>query len=134
MADEGKLLLLTLYRQLIRSARVYPSANRVSMVRQIRKDFKQNRTLTKPKDIAAAVEEGINALNNLHQYTKLDGEASHLDLSPTGLKVRPRADRRTSADSPSADQHPQAGSEKPDKDNRSSSGRILYGEQSKRRF
>ena len=79
--------ILTLYRQIIRSAKVFPSRNRQRILDGIRVDFKTNKGLEEGEKRTEALNIAIKGLSQLNMYSKLDPTrgadwAVTLDSSP----------------------------------------------------
>lgn len=65
-----RALLLRLYKDTMRNARVFPSKNRAGIVREIRAEWRKKTTIQDPEQQKAAIKAGIEGLKYLRQYTK----------------------------------------------------------------
>ena len=65
------LKVLSLYRHIIRSAKCFPSKNRLKIVDGIRKDFRINASLVDRKAINEAINLAVKGLDQLDAYSKL---------------------------------------------------------------
>jgi len=83
-----KRKILTLYRDLLRTVRIFPSKKRVSIREDIRVTFRERSTLKDEGELASAWEIGIRGLETMQKYTSLDKRATSwsvtLDQSPLG--------------------------------------------------
>jgi hypothetical protein len=78
---------LNLYRNIIRSAKVFPSRNRTRIVEEIRVDFRKNKDLQEGEPLRIAMGVAIKGLEQLNAYTHLDPRkgsewAVSMDTSP----------------------------------------------------
>lgn len=79
--------VITLYRQIIRSAKVFPSKNRARILASIRDDFKINKNLEDGEKLTEALGIAVKGLSQLNMYSNLDPTrgadwAVTLDSSP----------------------------------------------------
>jgi LYR motif-containing protein 4 len=63
--------ILSLYRSIIKNAKVFPSKNRLRIVEEIRVEFRNNRNLSEKKAINEALEKALKGLAQLNAYTGL---------------------------------------------------------------
>ncbi|CAB1117493.1 unnamed protein product [Ectocarpus sp. CCAP 1310/34] len=73
--------MLSLYRQIIRNARVYPSKSRDRVLKEIRVEFRKNATESDPVKVDKQRQLAMKGLQQLMVYTKMD--TSGLDMSVT---------------------------------------------------
>ena len=80
--------VLSLYRELLRTVRVFPSKKRDSIREDIRITFRERATLVGRKDFENAWEVGVRGLETMQKYTSLDKRASSwsitLEQNPLG--------------------------------------------------
>ena len=81
--------ILTLYRHLLRHAKVFPSTKRAAIFSDIRLEFRERATLRAPSAVAEAWEVGVRGLDTMKKYTSLDKKAPtwsiNLEQNPLGL-------------------------------------------------
>eukprot|EP00752_Nemacystus_decipiens_P012988 g11492.t1 len=73
--------MLSLYRHIIRNARVYPSRSRDRVLNEIRVEFRKNATEKDPVKVDEQRQLAMKGLQQLMVYTKMD--TSGLDMSVT---------------------------------------------------
>ena len=64
--------LLGLYRDIIRSAKIFPSKNRARILKEIRFDFRKNASMPEGKALDEALGIATKGLTQLNMYSKLD--------------------------------------------------------------
>ena len=64
--------VIILYRQIIRSAKVFPSKNRGRILTSIRDDFKINKNLEDGEKLTEALSIAVKGLSQLNMYSNLD--------------------------------------------------------------
>lgn len=69
--------VLQLYRQIIKHAKVFPSKNRLRILKEIRAEFKENKSLTDPSKVKVEWDKANKGLSQLTMYTSLNPTASH---------------------------------------------------------
>lgn len=78
--------ILSLYRQIIKHAKVFPSKNRLRILKEIRAEFKENKVLTDQIKINKELDKATKGLSQLTMYTSLNRNESHwiveLDKNP----------------------------------------------------
>ena len=79
--------VLSLYRQIIRSAKVFPSRNRARILEGIRSDFRINKNIAEGEKRTELLNIAIKGIQQLNMYSKLDPTrgadwAVTLDSSP----------------------------------------------------
>lgn len=79
--------VVSLYRNIVRSAKVFPSKNKGRILTEIRFDFRKNKELKAGEKLSEALGIAIKGLSQLNMYTKLDPTrgadwAVTLDSSP----------------------------------------------------
>jgi hypothetical protein len=78
--------VLSLYRQIIKHAKVFPSKNRLRILKEIRAEFKDNKSLTDQSKILIEWDKATKGLSQLTMYTSLNRSASswvvELDKNP----------------------------------------------------
>lgn len=79
--------VISLYRSIIRSAKVFPSKNRSRILEEIRVDFRKNKNLEAGEKLTNALNVAIKGLSQLGMYSNLDPTrgsdwAVTLDSSP----------------------------------------------------
>lgn len=67
--------LLLLYRNIIRHAKIFPSKNRLGILKEIREEFRMNKNLTDEHEIRIEIEKAQKGLSQLSMYTNLRTEA-----------------------------------------------------------
>jgi hypothetical protein len=63
--------LLSLYRQIIKNAKQFPSKNRLRILKEIRLEFRENKNLTDPIKINVEISKAQKGLEQLLVYTNL---------------------------------------------------------------
>ncbi len=66
----------SLYRALLKAARIYPSKNRSRIISDIKEGFRANRSLTDPSKIKAELEEARQGLKMMRQMNEMVGGRS----------------------------------------------------------
>jgi LYR motif-containing protein 4 len=79
--------VVSLYRNIVRSAKVFPSRNRGRILTEIRFDFRKNKDLEAGEKLSEALGIAVKGLSQLNMYTNLDPTrgadwAVTLDSSP----------------------------------------------------
>lgn len=64
--------ILSLYRSIIRSAKVFPSRNRARILEGIRSDFKINKNIEEGEKRTELLNIAIKGIQQLNMYSKLD--------------------------------------------------------------
>jgi hypothetical protein len=81
--------LLTLYKQILRSAETFPSSKRRGIIRDIKLDWRDGARLTDEATTHAAHTRAVDGLKMLQQYTTLKSANTHtwtLQLGGSGTK------------------------------------------------
>ena len=83
----SKKSVVSLYRAIVRSAKVFPSKNRSRILEEIRVDFRKNKNLEAGEKLTDALNVAIKGLSQLGMYSNLDPSrgsdwAVTLDSSP----------------------------------------------------
>lgn len=83
----SKKSIISLYRSIVRSAKVFPSKNRSRILQEIRVDFRKNKNLEPGEKLTDALNVAIKGLSQLGMYSNLDPTrgsdwAVTLDSSP----------------------------------------------------
>ena len=63
--------LLSVYRNLLKKAKVFPSKNRTRILNEIRMEFRRNQNLTDPKKLAECIELATKGIQQLSMYSDL---------------------------------------------------------------
>ena len=63
--------LITLYRNIIRHAKVFPSKNRFRILKEIRVEFRENKTMTDSYQLSLSYQKATKGLSQLQMYTNL---------------------------------------------------------------
>lgn len=79
--------VVSLYRNIVRSAKVFPSRNRNRILAEIRHDFRKNKNLETGEKLSEALGIAVKGLSQLNMYSNLDPTkgadwAVTLDSSP----------------------------------------------------
>ena len=69
--------ILHLYKQIIKHAKVFPSKNRMRILKEIRAEFRENKSLTDHSKIGIEWDKANKGLSQLTMYTSLNRSASH---------------------------------------------------------
>ena len=78
---------LSMYRQLLRAARHYPSVKKDSVIAEIKQAYRENRSLTDQKQLDYANEEATAALNLLRRYVGVKhNQMIGFSMEPTALR------------------------------------------------
>jgi hypothetical protein len=72
---------LSLYRHILRHARVFPSIKRAKLIEEIRISFRNNKTETDNDKIRKALAIAEKGLEQLQQYTTLDKSKNNFSIS-----------------------------------------------------
>lgn len=64
--------LLSLYKAILRAAATFPSSKRKGIIRDIKQDWRDNRTLADPNKLHDEHTRAVNGLRTLQQYTTLN--------------------------------------------------------------
>lgn len=67
--------ILHLYRNILRHAQVFPSKNRLGIIREIKATFRENKKMKNTKEVERAVKLGIEGLEQLSMYSSLKSKA-----------------------------------------------------------
>jgi hypothetical protein len=82
----SRLQLLHLYRVLIKKAKIFPSKNKVGLLKEIREEFRRNKSLTDQAKIDKCVSIAVKGVGQLAMYSDLKPSSSHwvvnLDQNP----------------------------------------------------
>ena len=68
--------VLALYREIIRSARAYPSIKREQVIQDVRLEFRQNKNVTDESAVNALLDKAEHSLGVLRRYQMLDKSSS----------------------------------------------------------
>ena len=63
--------LITLYRNIIRHAKVFPSKNRFRILNEIRIEFRENKSMTDSYQLSLSYQKATKGLSQLQMYTNL---------------------------------------------------------------
>jgi hypothetical protein len=67
--------VIHLYRQILKKAAVFPSRNRIGIIKEIKHSFRENKTLQDPAKIATSIRLAREGLDQLSMYTSLRDNA-----------------------------------------------------------
>ena len=97
MAAPTRAAVLSLYRNLLRTVRTFPSKKRNSIREDIRVTMREGAALRDPAKLAQAWEVGVRGLETMQKYTSLDKKAADwsitLDQAPLGEAPTPPAEK-----------------------------------------
>ena len=71
MSQMSKLDLITLYRNIIRHAKVFPSKNRFRILKEIRAEWKENKAMKDTYQLSLSYQKATKGLSQLQMYTNL---------------------------------------------------------------
>lgn len=76
-----------LYRQLLKTAKRFPSIKRDGILSDIRIEFRANRDLTDPTKLQQARKVAVDGLHMMEQYTNLDPKAKEWEVHLKGATL-----------------------------------------------
>lgn len=81
MSSLSRLERLTLYKRILKNAKIFPSIKRDKIYQEIRVEFRQNAILQDEKKIEQCWKVALTSLRQLEQYTKLDLKSQNLKVT-----------------------------------------------------
>lgn len=77
--------ILSLYKQLLQQARIFPSITRRNVIEGIKLDFRDNKNLTDYNTLRIELARALDGLDQLKQYNRVHNQGVNLsiDLSKT---------------------------------------------------
>lgn len=82
-SQQQRIHVWSLYRNLIKYAKLYPSSNRDKMVIAIKEEFRDHRNETDEKKLERYLSEAEGGLQRLQSYSKLNSKDANLNMSMT---------------------------------------------------
>ena len=76
--------ILTLYRQLIKLGRVYPTKNREGLLQEIKAEFKEGKTISSQDEIERRLASARQGVAQMQVYCKLDKKGDAWSVSLDG--------------------------------------------------
>ena len=73
--------ILGLYRNILRAAANYPSRNAPRIVADVKREFRENASMTDPHKVAAALKEARDGLCQLRMFQAGEGELAKTEMT-----------------------------------------------------
>lgn len=85
--------IISLYREILKHAQVFPSKNRLRIMNEIKLEFRRNKSMTNQNEIDIELSKATKGLSQLSQYTNLKTQTSGnwvIDLEKEPMPRRPK--------------------------------------------
>lgn len=73
--------IVHLYRQILKKAAVFPSRNRIGIIKEIKLSFRENKNLQDPAKIGKAIQLAREGLSQLSMYTSLSSNTGDWSIN-----------------------------------------------------